>query len=247
MADPWLSLPAAGAAVPRRVSPLPRGLKFEGSETFRKSKPLPSWKSCQKPAKAPDPFQPHGPSPFWPSILLSHHHPPSFPASQFPRTGRQPWCWGTRTPSLTSRSPQEIPLPLGSHLLHPPGTPPNLTSSPLADATAPQTAPARGCYRRSAFPVLSRSEPCRKLHGLRVPGDGRGAEGRQIWVGFLFFKTAGTILRFYLRWKLEIGTCWANPKGKGTQRGTDISTMTGRGVTHCSPSCPCHFGDSQHL
>lgn len=73
----------------------------------------------------------------------------------------------------------------------------------------------QGCCHRFAFPVLSRSELCRKLHGLRVWGDGRGADGRQIWGFFLvFFKTVGTILMLCLCQQLEIRKCWTNPKGK---------------------------------
>lgn len=150
--------------------------------------------ACQKPDGTSDLFQPRGSSLFWLHVLLSLCAPqlPSFPAS---------WDWKAAvvSPSLTSRSPQGIHLPLGSLLLHPPGTPPSLTSSPLVGTAAPQTAPAPGCCHCFAFPALSRSELCRKLHGLRVWGDGRGQKEGEF--GALFcslLKTIETDLRFYL-------------------------------------------------
>lgn len=147
--------------------------------------------ACQKADGTSDLFQPCGSSL---TILPAHPPfppcPPSFPESC-------DWKAAVASPSLTSRSPQGIHLPLGSLLLHPPGTPPSLTSSLLVGTAAPRTAPAPGCCHCFSFPVLSRSELCRKLHGLRVWGDGRGQKEGEFGVCFVL-KTIETDLRFYL-------------------------------------------------
>lgn len=71
--------------------------------------------ACQKPARASNPFQPHGSSSFWLCIFLSHHHPPlvSQPPS-FP--GLEGSC-GVGVPGPQA-SPLTVPRGFISHLVH---------------------------------------------------------------------------------------------------------------------------------